>query len=107
MSEWGIVEDIREKAVIKVIGVGGGGGNAVQHMVNSKIEGAEFICLNTDKQALEKMKATSKIVLGKEVTGGLGAGTDPMKGREAALEDKDRIKEIIKGADMLFITAGM
>ena len=107
MSEWGIVEDIREKAVIKVIGVGGGGGNAVQHMVNSKIEGAEFICLNTDKQALEKMQATSKIVLGKEVTGGLGAGTDPMKGREAALEDKDRIKEIIKGADMLFITAGM
>ena len=68
MSEWGIVEDIREKAVIKVMGVGGGGGNAVQHMVNSKIEGAEFICLNTDKQALEKMQATTKIVLGKEKT---------------------------------------
>ena len=107
MSEWDIVEDNHGNAVIKVIGVGGGGGNAVNHMVESGIEGAEFISINTDKQALDKNGATTKFTLGKQVTNGLGAGANPDIGREAALEDRDRIREMLKGTDMAFITAGM
>jgi len=107
MSEWDIVEDNHGTAVIKVIGVGGGGGNAVNHMVESGIEGAEFISINTDKQALDKNGATTKFTLGKQVTNGLGAGANPDIGREAALEDRDRIREMLKGTDMAFITAGM
>ena len=107
MSEWDIVEDNHGTAVIKVIGVGGGGGNAVNHMVESGIEGAEFISINTDKQALDKNGATTKFTLGKQVTNGLGAGANPDIGREAALEDRDRIREMLKGTDMAFVTAGM
>ena len=107
MSEWDIVEDNHGTAVIKVIGVGGGGGNAVNHMVESGIEGAEFISINTDKQALDKNGATTKFTLGKQITNGLGAGANPDIGREAALEDRDRIREMLKGTDMAFVTAGM
>lgn len=107
MSKWEIVEENKGTAVIKVVGVGGGGGNALQHMVESGIEGSDFICINTDKQALDENKVPNKFVLGLQVTNGLGAGADPVKGREAALEDRDRLKEMLKGTDMLFITAGM
>jgi len=107
MSEWEIVEEIKENASIRVIGVGGGGGNAVQHMVKGGIEGAEFISVNTDKQALDKNDAGTKLILGKEITNGLGAGANPEIGREAALEDRDKLREILKGTDMVFITAGM
>ena len=107
MSEWEIVEENKGNAVIKVIGVGGGGGNAVQHMVEGKINGAEFISINTDKQALDKNSAPNKLILGMSITHGLGAGADPDVGREAALEDRDRLKEMLKGSDMVFITAGM
>lgn len=112
MSEWEIVEEINKEemkgnASIRVIGVGGGGGNAVQHMVDGGIEGAEFISVNTDKQALDKNGAGTKLVLGKEITNGLGAGAKPEIGREAALEDRDKLREILKGTDMVFITAGM
>ena len=107
MSEWEIVEEVKENASIKVIGVGGGGGNAVQHMVESGIEGAEFISVNTDKQALDKNEASTKLILGKEITDGLGAGANPVIGREAALEDRDKLRDMLKGTDMVFITAGM
>ena len=107
MSEWKIIEDDKGTAVIKVIGVGGGGGNAVQHMVEAGIKGADFICINTDKQALDKNDAPNKLVLGINITNGLGAGSDPAIGREAALEDRDRLREMLKGTDMVFITAGM
>ena len=107
MSEWDIVEDNHGNAVIKVIGVGGGGGNAVNHMVEGGIEGAEFISINTDKQALDKNGASTKFTLGKQITNGLGAGANPNVGRDAALEDRDRIREMLKGTDMAFITAGM
>ena len=107
MSEWEIVEEIKENASIRVIGVGGGGGNAVQHMVEGGIEGAEFISVNTDKQALDKNDAGTKLILGKEITNGLGAGANPEIGREAALEDRDKLREMLKGTDMVFITAGM
>ncbi|PPD27338.1 MAG: cell division protein FtsZ, partial [Methylomonas sp.] len=90
-----------ETAVIKVIGVGGGGGNAVHHMAESHIEGVEFVCANTDAQALRKISKGTILQLGVELTKGLGAGTDPEVGRKAADENKDRIKEIVKGADML------
>jgi cell division protein FtsZ len=96
-----------KNAIIKVIGVGGGGGNAVQNMVDSGIEGVEFICANTDAQALEGSGVTTLLQLGNALTKGLGAGADPSIGREAALEDRERIKELIVGTDMLFITAGM
>jgi cell division protein FtsZ len=96
-----------KNAIIKVIGVGGGGGNAVQNMVDSGIEGVEFICANTDAQALEGSGVTTLLQLGNALTKGLGAGADPSIGREAALEDRERIKELIAGTDMLFITAGM
>jgi cell division protein FtsZ len=93
--------------VIKVIGVGGGGGNAVQHMVNAGIEGVEYLCLNTDVQALNKMDNKSTMQIGASITKGLGAGADPGIGRQAALEDRERIQEAIEGTNMLFITAGM
>lgn len=94
-------------AVIKVVGVGGGGGNAVNHMVESSIEGVEFICANTDAQALKRVSAKTVLQLGSEITKGLGAGANPDVGRQAAMEDRDRIAELLDGADMVFITAGM
>lgn len=102
-----LVDMCTETAVIKVIGVGGGGGNAVHHMVNSSIQGVEFICANTDAQALRKLDTGTIIQLGVELTKGLGAGTNPEVGRQAAEENKERIKEVITGADMVFLTAGM
>lgn len=96
----------QQGAVIKVIGVGGGGGNAVEHMISEGVEGVEFICANTDVQALQKSRANT-FQLGEELTKGLGAGADPEVGRMAAQENKERIYEVIQGADMLFITAGM
>ena len=96
-----------QRAVIKVIGVGGGGGNAVAHMVNSGIEGVDFICANTDAQALNSARVKTALQIGCNITKGLGAGANPDVGRQAAMEDRDRILEVIEGADMLFITAGM
>jgi cell division protein FtsZ len=96
-----------QSAVIKVIGVGGGGGNAVAHMVNSGIEGVDFICANTDAQALNSARVRTALQIGCNITKGLGAGADPDIGRQAGMEDRDRIEEVIEGADMLFITAGM
>jgi cell division protein FtsZ len=96
-----------QDAVIKVIGVGGCGGNAVDHMITSGLTGVEFIAINTDAQALKRNKAKMQLQLGNNVTKGLGAGANPDIGREAALEDRERIAEMIDGADMLFITAGM
>jgi cell division protein FtsZ len=93
--------------VIKVIGVGGGGGNAVQHMVSAGIEGVEYICVNTDIQALKKMDLRTTMQIGAGITKGLGAGADPGIGRQAALEDRERIQEAIAGSNMLFVTAGM
>ncbi len=94
-------------AVIKVIGVGGGGGNAVAHMINAGIEGVDFICINTDAQALKHSRVKVGLQIGCNITKGLGAGADPEVGRQAAMEDRDRIIEMIEGSDMLFITAGM
>ncbi len=102
-----LVDNIQQNAVIKVVGVGGGGGNAVRHMLNSDIEGVEFICANTDAQALQNLDARQVIQLGGNITKGLGAGANPEIGRQAAMEDRDRIADAIKGADMVFITAGM
>jgi len=96
-----------QSAVIKVIGVGGGGGNAVNHMLRSNIEGVEFICANTDAQALNSTEVRTALQLGSNVTRGLGAGANPERGYEAAMEDRDRIAEALDGADMVFITAGM
>ena len=96
-----------QSAVIKVIGVGGGGGNAVSHMVDTGIEGVDFICANTDAQALKGSRVRTSLQIGCNITKGLGAGADPDIGRQAAMEDRDRILEAIEGADMLFITAGM
>ncbi|MFP4062863.1 MAG: cell division protein FtsZ [Halochromatium sp.] len=96
-----------QNAVIKVIGVGGGGGNAVNHMAAANIEGVEFICANTDAQALENVAIKTILQLGAGITKGLGAGADPDVGRRAAEEDRDRIKDVLDGADMVFITAGM
>ena len=96
-----------ESAVIKVIGVGGGGSNAVQHMLNANIEGVDFICANTDAQALRTCNVGTTLQMGANITKGLGAGADPEIGRKAALEDSDRIREALEGADMVFITAGM
>jgi cell division protein FtsZ len=94
-------------AVIKVIGVGGGGGNAVEHMVEQSIDGVDFICTNTDAQALKNSAARTVLQMGNNVTKGLGAGANPDVGRQAALEDRERIVELVEGADMVFITAGM
>jgi len=96
-----------QSAVIKVIGVGGGGGNAVSHMVDACIEGVDFICTNTDAQALKGSRVRTSLQIGCNITKGLGAGANPDVGRQAAMEDRDRIYEVIEGADMLFITAGM
>ena len=96
-----------QNAIIKVIGVGGGGGNAVNHMVNSAIDGVEFICANTDAQALKNTPVKTVLQLGNNSTKGLGAGANPEIGRQAAIEDRERIQEVIAGSDMVFITAGM
>jgi cell division protein FtsZ len=102
-----LMDAYSQSAVIKVIGVGGGGGNAVSHMVTSGIEGVDFICINTDSQALKASKIKTSLQIGANITKGLGAGADPEIGRQAAMEDRDRIIELIEGCDMLFITAGM
>ena len=102
-----IMEKDSQEAVIKVIGVGGCGGNAIEHMITKNLSGVEFICANTDMQALKKSNAKTVLQMGLDITKGLGAGAKPEIGREAALEDRDRIAEMIDGADMLFITAGM
>ena len=102
-----LVDNAQQNAVIKVVGVGGGGGNAVRHMLNSDVEGVEFICANTDAQALKDLDARQIIQLGGNITKGLGAGANPEIGRQSALEDRDRIAEALSGSDMVFITAGM
>jgi len=102
-----LADSENQGAVIKVIGVGGGGGNAVSHMVAAGIEGVDFVCLNTDAQALKHSKIKMALQIGCNITKGLGAGADPEVGRQAAMEDRDRIIEMIEGSDMLFITAGM
>jgi cell division protein FtsZ len=102
-----LMDDNSSEAVIKVIGVGGGGGNAIEHMVANKIEGVEFITINTDAQVLKKSQADTVLQIGNTVTKGLGAGADPNVGREAAHEDRETIRQSIDGADMIFITAGM
>ncbi|WP_028669451.1 cell division protein FtsZ [Saccharospirillum impatiens] len=102
-----LVDEQPQAAVIKVFGCGGGGGNAVRHMLQSHINGVEFICANTDAQALRGVEATTQLQLGNGITRGLGAGANPEVGRQAALEDRERIAEVLKGADMVFITAGM
>jgi cell division protein FtsZ len=94
-------------AVIKVVGVGGGGGNAVEHMVRSNVDGVEFICANTDAQALRNASTRTVLQLGGQVTKGLGAGANPEVGRQSAIEDRERIAELLQGADMVFVTAGM
>jgi cell division protein FtsZ len=102
-----LVDPHNQTAVIRVIGIGGGGGNAINHMVASEIEGVEFICANTDAQALESSNVKTILQLGTDITKGLGAGADPEVGRRAAEEDRDRIKDALEGTDMVFITAGM
>ncbi|MBQ62225.1 MAG: cell division protein FtsZ [Gammaproteobacteria bacterium] len=102
-----LVDSVPQNAVIKVIGVGGGGGNAVQHMLKRDIEGVDFVCANTDAQALRNLSAKTLLQLGANITRGLGAGANPVMGKDAALEDGDRISEALAGADMVFITAGM
>ncbi len=102
-----LIDNIPQNAVIKVIGIGGGGGNAVKHMISNAVEGVDFICANTDSQALKGIDAHTVIQLGSGITKGLGAGANPEIGRQAAMEDKDRIAEILQGSDMVFITAGM
>ena len=102
-----LMDTTNQNAVIKVIGVGGGGGNAVRHMASCGIEGVEFICANTDAQALRSASVRTALQIGCNITKGLGAGADPDVGRQAAMEDRDRIIEVIGGADMLFITAGL
>ncbi|MGR9090719.1 MAG: cell division protein FtsZ [Gammaproteobacteria bacterium] len=102
-----LVDAYSQSAVIKVIGVGGGGGNAVQHMLGAAIEGVDFVCANTDAQALKNSSAKTGLQLGSDITKGLGAGANPEIGRQAALEDRDRISDVLEGSDMVFITAGM
>ena len=102
-----LVDAANQAAVIKVIGVGGGGGNAVNHMMKAEVEGVDFICANTDAQALKASCARNILQLGNTITHGLGAGADPDIGRQSALEDRDRIMDVLEGADMVFITAGM
>ena len=106
MPQFEILE-CSNKAVIKVLGVGGGGNNAVEHMLTSHLEGVEFICANTDAQVLRDSEVKTTLQFGDEVTNGLGAGADPLIGRQAAVEDRERIRTAVKGADMVFITAGM
>ena len=102
-----LVENVPESAVIKVIGVGGGGGNAVRHMINNEVDGVEFVVANTDAQALIDTGVKTNLQLGQALTKGLGAGANPDMGRQAAIEDKDRIAAVLEGSDMIFITAGM
>ena len=102
-----LVDSAPESAIIKVVGVGGGGGNAVQHMLKHQVEGVDFIAANTDAQALKSVNANTILQLGASVTKGLGAGANPEIGKQSALEDRERIAEILDGADMVFITAGM
>jgi cell division protein FtsZ len=102
-----LMDAYSQSAVIKVIGVGGGGGNAVAHMVTAGIDGVEFMCINTDSQALKHAKVKTALQIGCNITKGLGAGADPEVGRQAAMEDRDRIVELVEGCDMLFITCGM
>ncbi|NOZ54636.1 MAG: cell division protein FtsZ [Gammaproteobacteria bacterium] len=102
-----LMDAYTQGAVIKVVGVGGGGGNAVEHMLAQNIDGVDFICANTDAQALKNTSAKTVLQLGSNITKGLGAGANPDLGRQAALEDRERIVEVIQGADMVFITAGM
>ncbi len=102
-----LIDNIPQNAVIKVVGIGGGGGNAVKHMIENKVDGVDFICANTDAQALFDVESKTVLQLGGEITKGLGAGANPEIGRAAAMEDRDRIADAIRGADMLFITAGM
>ena len=102
-----LMDAYSQSAVIKVLGVGGGGGNAVAHMVSSGIDSVEFMCINTDAQALKHSKVKTALQIGCNITKGLGAGADPEIGRQAAMEDRDRIVELVQGCDMLFITAGM
>tara|TARA_Y100000588_G_scaffold156201_1_gene170227 strand:+ start:20 stop:1159 length:1140 start_codon:yes stop_codon:yes gene_type:complete len=102
-----LVDAYSQSAVIKVIGVGGGGGNAVQHMLGAAIDGVDFVCANTDSQALKNSSAKTALQLGSDITKGLGAGANPEIGRQSALEDRDRISDVLEGADMVFITAGM
>ena len=102
-----VVENKKQKAVIKVMGVGGCGGNAVDYMIEKNVVGVEFISANTDLQALQKSQANNIVQIGESLTQGLGAGSRPDTGKQAALDDKDKIIESIQGADMLFITAGM
>jgi cell division protein FtsZ len=102
-----LMDAYSQSAIIKVIGVGGGGGNAVAHMVTTGIDGVEFMCINTDSQALKHAKVKTALQIGCNITKGLGAGADPEVGRQAAMEDRDRIVELVEGCDMLFITAGM
>jgi cell division protein FtsZ len=102
-----LMDAYSQSAVIKVLGVGGGGGNAVSHMVSSGIDGVDFICINTDAQAIKHSKVKASLQIGCNITKGLGAGADPEVGRQAAMEDRDRVIELIEGCDMLFITAGM
>lgn len=102
-----LMDTYSQNAVIKVIGVGGGGGNAVEHMLAGSIEGVEFICANTDAQALKSSSARTILQLGTDITKGLGAGANPEVGQQAALEDRERIMAVLEGTDMVFITAGM
>ncbi|MBM70315.1 MAG: cell division protein FtsZ [Haliea sp.] len=102
-----LIDNVPQNAVIKVIGVGGGGGNAVKHMIENSVEGVDFICANTDAQALSDIRSKTVLQLGGAITKGLGAGANPEIGRAAALEDRDRIADALRGADMVFITAGM
>ncbi|AMU99737.1 cell division protein FtsZ [Xanthomonas citri] len=107
MAQFELIEKMAPNAVIKVVGVGGGGGNAVAHMVNTNVDGVEFITANTDSQAIKNCGAKLQLQLGTNVTKGLGAGANPEVGRQAALEDRERIMDALQGADMVFITAGM
>ena len=102
-----LMDSYSQRAVIKVIGVGGGGGNAVEHMLGASIEGVEFICANTDSQVLKNSHVKTTLQLGSDITKGLGAGANPEIGRQAAMDDRERIGDVLEGADMVFITAGM
>ncbi len=107
MATFELMDTCSQSAVIKVLGIGGGGNNAVQHMLNASIDGVDFICANTDAQALKSTRAKTVLQLGGNITKGLGAGANPEVGRQAAMEDRDRIADVLMGADMVFITAGM
>lgn len=102
-----LMDGYTQSAVIKVVGVGGGGGNAVEHMFGACIDGVEFVCANTDAQVLRNSSVKATLQLGSDITKGLGAGANPEVGRQAALEDRDRICDVLEGSDMIFITAGM